>query len=159
MSLIRKYIFGLLLIFSTSLIANANNPVILTIHSSELNSPIKLTYQDLYKLPKSKIKTNTPWTETSDFEGVSVKDLFQHYKIPIQSMELTALNNYIIKVPKEDIASYSPIIAFHHNGKRMRIRDFGPLWLIYPLDEHRELWSKMHYSKMIWQLHKIALIP
>ncbi|MCG7496051.1 hypothetical protein MHO82_04205 [Vibrio sp. Of7-15] len=159
MSLIRKFIFSLIFIVPISFITNANESVILTIHSSALNFPLKLTYQDLNKLPKSKIKTNTPWTDISDFEGVSIKDLFNHYQIPLQDMELTALNNYIIEVPKEDVDSYSPIIAFHHNGQKMKIRDFGPLWLVYPLDDHHELWSKKHYSKMIWQLNKINLMP
>jgi hypothetical protein len=43
------------------------------------------------------------------------------------------------------------------NGKRLSLRDKGPIWLIYPLDDHAELQDPYYTIRLVWQLTKMEL--
>ncbi|VTR27376.1 Uncharacterised protein [Serratia fonticola] len=47
-------------------------------------------------------------------------------------MTLYALNDYYIDVPISDVAKYNMILAYKMGGEMLKVRDFGPLFLIYP---------------------------
>jgi hypothetical protein len=37
----------------------------------------------------------------------------------------------------------------------MPVRDKGPLWVIYPLDDHPEIDGQETHAKMIWQVRRL----
>ena len=43
------------------------------------------------------------------------------------------------------------------NGDRLRVRDKGPLWIVYPRDDYAELRSKDVDYKMVWQLRELIV--
>jgi hypothetical protein len=43
------------------------------------------------------------------------------------------------------------------NGAPMSVRDKGPLWIVYPMDDHDGLKTPETEAKMIWQLRDIAV--
>ena len=43
------------------------------------------------------------------------------------------------------------------NGERLSRRDKGPIWLIYPLDDHEELKDPVYTIRLIWQLTAMEL--
>ncbi len=49
------------------------------------------------------------------------------------------------------------ILALRTNGARLTIRDKGPIWLMYPLDDHAELRDPVYNSRLIWQLTTMEL--
>ena len=71
-------------------------------------------------------------------------------------LALTSLNDYSVDVPAEDAEKYDVIVAYKQNGEYMRVRDKGPFWLVYPLDQYPELQNEQTATKMIWQMKAIA---
>ena len=112
----------------------------------------------LMSIPSTQIVTTTPWTEGSVlFEGVSMNTLLSHVASKGLEVEVTALNDYTVRIPIEDFTKFNPIIAYKMNGKLMAVRDKGPLWLIYPLDDHEQLQSAKYRDRMVWQLRTITV--
>ena len=75
-------------------------------------------------------------------------------------MRVSALNNYIAMVPVRDFHQYDVILAMHANGQEMRIRDHGPLFIIYPFDDVPALTHELYevtMSRSIWQVNRIDI--
>lgn len=104
-------------------------------------------------LPMTTVKTETPWTEGMvTFEGVPLKSLLELAGATGKQVHAVALNDYAVDVPVEDAANPQVIVAYRMNGETMRVRDKGPLWLIYPLSDEPALRNEAVHSKMIWQI-------
>ncbi len=43
------------------------------------------------------------------------------------------------------------------DGERLSLRDKGPLWLMYPIDDHAELQDPLYNVRLIWQLTSMEL--
>ncbi len=115
-----------------------------------------VTVADLEKMPQAEIVTATPFLPgKAKFEGVLLRDLLKAAKLASPRLVMTALNDYSVEVPAADAAQYDVIVAYKVDGHYMRIRDKGPFWLIYPLDQHPELQNEATATKMIWQMKTI----
>lgn len=115
-----------------------------------------VTVADLEKLPTTKIVTKTPFLPGAvTFEGVLLRDLLKAAKLSAPVLEMTALNDYRVEVPAGDAEKYDVIVAYKVDGKYMRVRDKGPFWLIYPMDQFSELQDEATATKMIWQIKSI----
>ncbi|HEY1030035.1 MAG TPA: hypothetical protein VGE28_20690 [Pseudomonas sp.] len=121
----------------------------------------RLTFslQQLQQLPRGNIELRDDQGEMQHWVGVPLHQLLaqvpgaDHGK-PIHT---TALNHYSVLIPHEDIQRYQPLIAYQLNGRFMSIRDYGPLYLIYPFDDYPELRKQMFYNRSIWQLSEIHI--
>jgi hypothetical protein len=110
----------------------------------------------LERMPHHRIATSTPWTEgVSAYEGVLMRDLMKELGITGSTVKLTALNDYQIAIPTTDFERYDVLLAYARDGSAMPVRDKGPLWVIYPLDDHPELNGQETHSKMIWQVRRL----
>ncbi|EPL7927674.1 TPA: oxidoreductase, partial [Klebsiella pneumoniae] len=49
------------------------------------------------------------------------------------------------------------IMALKMNGQYMRIRDKGPLFIVYPYDSSAELQNQIYYSRSAWQVSKMII--
>ena len=49
------------------------------------------------------------------------------------------------------------LLATTWKGKVMTVRDKGPIWVVYPVDQHAELADEMYSSRSIWQLTKLTV--
>lgn len=104
------------------------------------------------------LQTHTPWTDgPQQFTGIRLSQLLEGAGMRGHTVEALALNNYKTELNWDELTRYPVIIAFKHNGHYMRIRDKGPLWIIYPLDEYPELRSLDTETRMIWQLHRLIV--
>jgi len=116
----------------------------------------KVTVADLEKMPQAEIVTATPFMAgKAKFEGVLLRDLLKAANLSARQLRMTALNDYQVDVPASDAARYDVIVAYKVDGKYMRVRDKGPFWLIYPMDQHAELQNEATATKMIWQMKTI----
>jgi hypothetical protein len=116
----------------------------------------KVTVTDLEKMPQVQIVTATPFLPgQTTFDGVLLRDLLKAAGVSGPKLVMTALNDYSVEVPASDAKDYDVIVAYKADGKYMRVRDKGPFWLIYPLDQHPELRNEATATKMIWQIKTI----
>jgi hypothetical protein len=117
----------------------------------------KVTVADLEKMPQVKFVTATPFMPgKTTFDGVLLRDLLKAAGVTSPKLVMTALNDYSVEVPLSDATNYDVIVAYKVDGKYMRVRDKGPFWLVYPLDQNAELQNEATATKMIWQMKTIA---
>ena len=55
-----------------------------------------------------------------------------------------------------DAAEHGVILAIEHEGRPMRVRNRGPVFVIYPMDES-EVADAPFDPKMVWQLETIEI--
>jgi hypothetical protein len=107
----------------------------------------------LERLGLTKLVTWTPWTEGAiEFEGVLARRLMEVVGAQGSEVDAIALNDYEETIPISDFHSYDVLLALRMNGTRMRVRDKGPVWIIYPWSDHPELDDFMTREKSVWQL-------
>ena len=104
------------------------------------------------------IQTSTPWTNGIPlFRGVLVRDLLRRVGTEGKIARAVALNDYRLDIPLSDFFDYPVLLAYEMNGKPLPVRDKGPIWLIYPLDQFSELRNRMTERKMVWQLIELQI--
>ncbi len=110
----------------------------------------------LKSLGVARVTTSTAWTEgVSVFEGVRLSDVLDRVGASGDTLTAIALNDYSAELPSEDARTWPVILAFSRDGKALSVRDKGPLWIVYPRDDHAELQSETHNGKWVWQLKAI----
>ena len=116
--------------------------------------------EDLQALGSERITTSTIWTEGQiEFEGVPLARLVEELDIASGSLELTAANDYFVEISVEEAREDNGLIAYHMDGALMSTRDKGPLWLVFPFDADTKYQSETYYSKSIWQISSIKVLP
>jgi hypothetical protein len=124
------------------------------------NAPEKASFdlKMLESLGVARTKTSTAWTEGQPaFEGVSVKALLDRLGAKGDTVIAIALNDYKVEIPIEDFNKYPVILAYRMNGELLRVRDKGPLWIVYPQDEFPTLKNKETQSKWVWQVKELRI--
>ena len=135
----------------------ASSDAILTVTASQPAAvTVDLDLATLEQMPHHTVATSTPWTEgVSSYEGVLLRDLLHGLGVSGTTIKLIALNDYAITIPAADFEKYDVVLAYAWDGQAMPVRDKGPLWVIYPLDDHPELKNEDIHSKMIWQVRRL----
>lgn len=106
----------------------------------------------------TELRTSTHWTEgVQTFEGVLARDLLAAVDARGQTAKAIALDDYSVEIPLSDFQAYAVLLALKMNGKYMRVRERGPLWIVYPRDDHKELVGKDVDAKWLWQLRKLEI--
>lgn len=106
----------------------------------------------------TKLDTKTPWEEgVVHFEGPLFSALLDRIGAKGETLILRALDGYQVDVPMSDVRNYRMILAMKRGGKWMGIRNKGPIWVIYPLDDHPEINNEIYSSRSIWQLDRITV--
>jgi hypothetical protein len=120
---------------------------------------VRLSEADLLALPQVTIRTRTEFTDgVVEFVGPLARDAVATIKTgSATSAHLLAANDYAIDVPLSDFTKYDVILAMRANGERLSRRDKGPIWVMYPLDDHAELQDPVYNIRLIWQLTEIEL--
>jgi hypothetical protein len=72
-----------------------------------------------------------------------------------KSIVATALDDYTIEIPIEDFTRYNVLLAMRMNGRPLSPTDKGPLWIVYPRDDHAELRDPTLNAHWVWQLRTI----
>jgi hypothetical protein len=139
-------------------------PVILTVKGklAHPNSGADATF-DLAMLNALKgrsAKMETPWTEGKvTFSGPLLRAVLDAAGAPAGALKVRALNDYAVEVPASDAREFEVIIATKLNGKPMSVRDKGPTMLVYPFDLNPKLYTETYFSRSVWQIKDIEILP
>ena len=131
-------------------VGNAAEPARGEVHFSEA---------DLLALPQVTIRTRTDYTDgVVEFIGPLARDAVAFIEIgTATTVHLVAANDYAIDITLSELFDYDVILAMQANGERLTMRDKGPIWLMYPLDDHEEMQDPVFNNRLIWQLTTMEL--
>ena len=109
-------------------------------------------------LPRKTLDTSTVVTDgINRFEGFLMSDLLAHVEAQGGSVMATALNDYVVDIPLEDFHDFEVLVADSMDGERLTPRDKGPLWIVYPRDDHSELQDIRYDYRWVWQLESLEI--
>jgi hypothetical protein len=116
------------------------------------------TEAQLLALPVHAITTSTTWTPRSTFTGPLLADILKAVGAYGTEVEFRTFDDYTYSVPVSDCEHYGVVVAYSMNGRRLKLSDFGPLFLIYPRDAFPdELNGAVGDSKFVWQIKALIV--
>jgi hypothetical protein len=116
-------------------------------------STARLDLSMLTQLGVKSIRTSTPWTDgVHAFEGVLASDLLTLVGAAGAWVRARGLNDFYADIPYSDFTRYGVLIAYKMDGEPLKIRDGGPLWIIYPRDDLAEVRGPIIRERSVWQL-------
>ncbi|MFM0242155.1 putative pterin-binding protein [Paraburkholderia phytofirmans] len=122
------------------------------------NKTYHFTEAQLLALPVHSITTSTTWTPRSTFTGPLLADILKTVGATGSQVEIHTLDDYTYTIPVSDCDRYGVVVAYSMNGRRLKISDFGPLFLIYPRDAFPdELAGASGDSKFVWQIKALIV--
>jgi len=156
MAVISLLFFLLTSVASVSALAYETTLTIEGQDTSGQHIAVTLTRAQLEQLPQTTLTTHLPWIKgQAEFKGVKLTTLLDAFKIKPSQIMMSALNDYSASASWQHIKKYEPIIAIEKNNQYLKIRDYGPYWLVFSIDQHPELSQRKNLAKMVWQLETI----
>lgn len=116
------------------------------------------TFEDLLAFEQEIVETTNDYVdELATFQGPSLLSLLEASDIDRDAeIKLSAINDFTISVPAEDAFLYNVILALLRDGEEMSVRDKGPIWVIYPMDDNPDLRDEQYNGRLVWQLKSIS---
>ncbi|WP_420958399.1 molybdopterin-dependent oxidoreductase [Burkholderia gladioli] len=103
--------------------------------------------EELGAMPQYTIITSTPWTARSTFVGVRVEDILKKVGVASGTFRLAAYDGFISQtIYVSDVMKYHPIFATSMNGEQLQIRNFGPIFTIFPRDLHPDVFNNYRFE-------------
>ncbi len=128
------------------------------IDKTNVDDTAQFDIEMLENFPVTTFKTSNDWVEgITEFTGVRVSELLQSVGASSYSFRALALDRYHFDVSGIDFDKIPAIIAYKKNGKFMRVRELGPLWIMFPFDEYPETDTEQHRNASVWQLAEIKV--
>lgn len=114
----------------------------------------------LEALPGRSARMETPWTQGEiEFSGPFLREVLKAAGAKGTKLVVKALNDYAAEVPIEDANGLDTILAGRMDGKRMSVREKGPLMLVYPFDKDKDLYNEKYFGRSVWQIKEIEVLP
>lgn len=155
-------LLAILLLMPTAVLAlePPNGPVLLRVSGqievTNVGDEAHFDREMLQTLPQRETVTGTPWHNGAQrFSGPLGRALLDAVGARGDVLRITALNDYAASVPVDDLRDYDVIFAMSRNGTPLRVRDQGPLFLIYPFDEHPHLLNEEVLARSVWQIASV----
>lgn len=102
--------------------------------------------------------TSTPWFDgPQTFQGVPMSRIMRVVGAQGSAVTAIALNDYSTEIPMSDFTRFNVLLALKRNGEYMRVRDKGPLFIVYPYDSVPELRGQPYYGRSAWQLSQLVV--
>ena len=110
----------------------------------------------LASLPPHRIETHTTVTDgVQVFEGFRMADLLSWVGARGDTVRASALNEYGVDIPMSDFDEFDVIVAYRMNEQELTVPDKGPLWIIYPRDDHEVLQDIRYDYRWVWHLNRL----
>ena len=141
----------------------ANLPVELAVsgkvHNTNQDKLAQFDMPMLERLPQASFSTHTPWyAQARKFTGPLLRDVLAAAGAQGSIVRAVALNDYWVDIPIDDCQRFDMVLARLLDDKPMPVRDKGPLFIIYPFDQHSMLRNTLYYSRCAWQLKAIEVL-
>lgn len=121
-----------------------------------VDGELHLDYEQLMSLSPRVIETTTPWTEgVGRFEGPLFRAVLEAAGAESESVRVTSLNEYEVEIPRSDVQDYDVILAIKRDGAPIAVRDLGPVFVLYPFDEHPQLLNETIRHRSVWHVGAI----
>ena len=142
-------------------LAQPADRVLLTVSGEIAKTNIEQTAQFdrqmLQKLNWTEVVSYTSLTEGPQvFAGPTLSSLLDAVEAKGAKLRATAIDDYSIVIPISDAVEHNVVLALEQNGTPLSVRNKGPIWVIYPVDE-AEAESLVFFREMIWQLFKLTV--
>jgi hypothetical protein len=149
----------ILVLTQTAIPAAADELLVIRNATAPAQAEVRFSEADLLALPQVTVRTRTEFTDgVTEFVGPLARDVIAFIEAgAATTAHLVAANDYAVDIPFSDLVDYDVVLALQVDGERLTIRDKGPIWLMYPLDDHAELQDPMYNNRLIWQLTVIEL--
>lgn len=154
------FVFAVMPVMGFAADPNSDAPVLLQVDVPAAAASTQFNLTDLQAFPPISFETETIWTEgVQRFTGVSLLAMMRHLDIKEGTLELHAINDYVVEFGVSGAVDGGPIIAYERNGALMSRRDKGPLWIVFPYDSDPVYQTEEIFSKSVWQLVRIIAKP
>ena len=119
----------------------------------------KLSLDQLEALRQVEVVTDNDYLEgPASFSGPLLRDVVGEDELdPDRTIVATALNDYSVEIPAVEVLEHDVILATRKDGRRMSVRDKGPIWIIYPMSDTPELRDARYNNRLVWQLCHVEL--
>jgi hypothetical protein len=139
-----------------------SGPVLLTvtgrIRNANADGAARFDRAMLEAVGVHRLATSTAWTEgRTEFEGVLARDLLDAVGADGSSVLATALNDYAVTIPLDELRRYPVLLALKMDGQYLKIMDKGPVWIVYPRDQYAELQDSLTDKRWVWQLRELRV--
>jgi hypothetical protein len=153
----RAWLFAALLV--TGAWPAAADPMLTLSNAEQPGVEVELTEAELLAMPQATIRTSTIFTDgVVEFTGPRAREGVDRMPAGVATtVHMVAINDDAYDLPLSDLSDYNVILAMTADGKRLSIRDKGPLWVMYPLDDHPELKEQKYNLRLVWQLRHLQL--
>ena len=132
--------------------------IILEVTGNITEGTVRLDSEALQKLPQASLETSTVVTDgTHSFTGFLMRDLLEELGAEGDEVIASALNDYIVEIPMTDFTEFDVIVAYSMDGQPLRRNDKGPLWIVYPRDQHQALQDIRYDYRWVWQLSRLEV--
>ncbi|MFG6666196.1 molybdopterin-dependent oxidoreductase [Halomonas sp. HNIBRBA4712] len=112
----------------------------------------------LEALDQHETLTHTPWHDGAvRFSGPLFQTVLDTVESQGRTVRVSALNDYSANIPVSDFRAHDVILAMRANGEPLRVRDQGPLFVIYPFDDDPELLNEITLTRSVWQVNRIDI--
>lgn len=136
----------------------ASQDHILTLSGAIAEREVALTRADLLAFSQYQIVTTTSVTDgPQTFKGFLIRDLLRTFEADGDVVVARALNDYQIEIPISDLERFDVIGALSMDGEPLSPRDKGPIWIVYPRDDHPELQDIRYDTRWVWQLVSLSV--
>jgi len=128
--------------------------------SDDSEAEVGFSLDQLDEFPQVTVLTENEFVDGMNaFTGPLARVVLkQTNDINAKTVKMIAANQYHIEVPVEDFRKYDVILATRQNGELFSRRDKGPIWLIYPMSDHKELRDSTYNARLIWQLVRMEVL-
>jgi len=104
------------------------------------------------------LRTSTAWTDSvAEFEGVPLAAVIAAVGGTGEELVASAINDYKAQIPMDDVRRYQMLLALRMNGRDLTLRDKGPIWIVYPRDDHPELRTNAYNVRWVWALSALEI--
>jgi hypothetical protein len=112
----------------------------------------------LKALPRIRLDTTTAVTDgVRKFDGFLMRDLLKLVGAEGATVSASALNDYVIEFAAEEFERFDVLVAYEMDGEPLLPSDKGPLWIVYPRDQHPELQDIRYDYRWVWQLRRLDI--
>lgn len=128
------------------------------IANTNVDSAALFDMEMLKALPAIQIETTTAVTDgVRRFNGFLMRDLLERVGAQGSTVMATALNDYAIDIDIDEFDRFDVLVAYEMDGKPLLPSNKGPLWIVYPRDQHPELQDIRFDYRWVWQLRRLDI--